>query len=109
MRILIVHNAYQQYGGEDTVVANERALLEDGGFIVTRIVERRGMMRFADGSALLNHHFIKLGFLDAWKSVVAGREREVFRALIERLNELAGRKGELRLTIPMVYIEAVAR
>ena len=32
MRVLIVHNRYQQAGGEDTVVANEHALLEKHGW-----------------------------------------------------------------------------
>jgi glycosyltransferase involved in cell wall biosynthesis len=32
MRVLIVHNCYQQAGGEDTVVANEHALLEKHGW-----------------------------------------------------------------------------
>ncbi len=31
MRILLVHNTYQQRGGEDEVVANEAALLRDAG------------------------------------------------------------------------------
>ncbi len=31
MRILITHNTYQQAGGEDIVVANERALLQEAG------------------------------------------------------------------------------
>src|SRR5688500_15104753 len=31
MRVLIVHNAYQQYGGEDAVVAAEIALLRRHG------------------------------------------------------------------------------
>ena len=31
MNILIVHNYYQIPGGEDTVVANEKKLLEDYG------------------------------------------------------------------------------
>ena len=31
MRILLAHNAYQQRGGEDEVVANEAALLRDAG------------------------------------------------------------------------------
>ncbi|HEY9857837.1 MAG TPA: glycosyltransferase family 4 protein [Stenomitos sp.] len=31
MRVMIVHNYYQQSGGEDAVVANERALLESHG------------------------------------------------------------------------------
>ena len=57
-------------------------------------------MRFANGAALLNHHFIKLGFLEAWKEIVAGQERAVFARLLERLQD------EIRLTIPMAYIEA---
>ena len=31
MRVLIVHNSYQQAGGEDSVVANQHALLEAHG------------------------------------------------------------------------------
>jgi ubiquinone/menaquinone biosynthesis C-methylase UbiE len=85
-------------------VAGVRELLEAGGFNVTRVVEREGVMRFADGMALLNHYFIKLGFLDAWKNVIPGNERDVFARLLDTLNE----KGELRLTIPMAYIEATA-
>jgi len=89
-------------------VTGVRELLEHGGFTVTRIVEREGVMRFADGTALLNHHFIKLGFLDGWKKIVPGRERIVFARLLGALNDLAARHGELRLTIPMAYIEARA-
>ena len=38
-KVLIVHNFYQIPGGEDTVVANEKKLLEDKGhevFLYTR-------------------------------------------------------------------------
>jgi ubiquinone/menaquinone biosynthesis C-methylase UbiE len=82
-------------------VASVRELLESSGFRVTRVVEREGVMRFASGTALLTHYFIRLGFLDAWKQVVAGREQEVFARLRDRLDEA----GELRLTIPMAYVE----
>jgi SAM-dependent methyltransferase len=90
-------------------VANVRELLESGGFTVTRVVEREGVMRFADGTALFNHHFVKLGFLDGWTKVVPGNERAVFARLRDALNEHAAQRGELRLTIPMAYIEATAR
>lgn len=83
-------------------VANVRELLEKSGFRVVRVVEREGSMRFADGAALFNHHFIKLGFLDAWKKVVPGNEQAVFSELLRRMNR------EIRLTIPMAYVEAVA-
>lgn len=80
-----------------------RRLLESHGFAVTRVVEREAVMRFANGAALLNHHFIKLGFLEAWKNVVSGNEPAVFKELLDRLD------GELRLTIPMAYVEGVRK
>jgi len=94
--------------GHRATVAGVRALLTHGGFAVTRVVERTARMRFATGAALLNHHFIKLGFLGAWQNVVSGRESEIFPLLQRRLNEAAAERGELSLTIPMAYVEAVA-
>jgi ubiquinone/menaquinone biosynthesis C-methylase UbiE len=85
-------------------VANVRELLASGGFEIVRVVERESVMRFANGTALLNHYFIKLGFLDGWKKVAAGNERDVFARLRDALDDL----GELRLTIPMAYVEATA-
>jgi ubiquinone/menaquinone biosynthesis C-methylase UbiE len=81
-------------------------LLEAGGFTIAKIVERHAWMRFTDGAALLNHHFIKFGFLDAWKKVVPDSERETFAQLGNLLDQRARAAGELRLTIPMAYIEA---
>jgi len=83
-------------------------LLRTGGFVVSKVVEREACMRFASGTALLNHHFIKLGFLDGWKQIVKGRESETFGRLRDALDERASRAGELRLTIPMAYVEANA-
>jgi arsenite methyltransferase len=101
-------NRLQEHVRHRATVASVRDLLENGGFSVVRVVEKTGHVRFANGNALLNHHFIKLGFLDAWKKVVPGREAETFRRLQDRLNEVASLTGGLPLTIPMVYIEAVA-
>jgi ubiquinone/menaquinone biosynthesis C-methylase UbiE len=84
-------------------VEGVRTLLSAAGFQVRRVVETEKVMRFADGTALFNHHFIKLGFLDGWKGVVnEGDQGSVFGELLNRL------RGELRLTIPMAYIEAIA-
>ncbi|MCA1732596.1 MAG: class I SAM-dependent methyltransferase, partial [Acidobacteria bacterium] len=84
------------------------ALLERGGFDVTRVIERSASMRFTNGTALLNHYFIRLGFLPAWKSVAAGSEVATFSQLQERLDRLARDSGGLSLTIPMAYVEATA-
>ena len=82
-------------------VERVRALLEESSFRVTRVVEREGVMRFANGTALFNHYFIRLGFLDGWRSVVSESEQEVFARLRQRLDGA----GEVRLTIPMAYVE----
>lgn len=101
-------SSLERHVAHRATVASVRDLLENDGFSFTRVVERTGRMRFANGTALLNHHFIKLGFLDAWKKVVPGREAEVFLGLQRRLDEAAANTGGLTLTIPMAYIEAVA-
>lgn len=82
-------------------------MYSDAGLAVTRVEQDSGVMRFADGTALLRDYFIKLGFLEAWKQVVAPAQRyETFRALETALNAVAVQPGGLTLTIPMAYIEA---
>lgn len=81
-------------------------LFVKGGFGIQKVHQESAWMRFTDGSALLRHYFIKLGFLDAWKDVVEETEQqEVFSRLEANLNHVAKEEGELRLTIPMAYIQ----
>jgi ubiquinone/menaquinone biosynthesis C-methylase UbiE len=83
-------------------------LLTDAGFQIRDTVTDSFPMRFADGSALLRHYFIRLGFVSGWKSVVAPEWRaRVFAALEENLNARARERGELALTIPIALVDAV--
>jgi ubiquinone/menaquinone biosynthesis C-methylase UbiE len=83
------------------------ALFERTGFRLDRVHRETASMRFADGTALLNHHFIRLGFLDGWKGVLEPGARKKFFARLEaNLNRVARRRGELFLTVPMAYVEA---
>lgn len=78
-----------------------RSLLVRAGFESIEAVAWSFQERFVDGSALLRHHFIRLGFLPAWKSVAPdGAIETTFRALEQRLNSIAAERGELSLTIP---------
>jgi ubiquinone/menaquinone biosynthesis C-methylase UbiE len=82
-------------------------LLQRAGFRVERVIEDRFDMRYRDGSALLNHALTRFGFLDGWRRVVdPAVERSVFEKLEARLNTLAQREGELRMSVPMLYLEA---
>ncbi len=91
-----------------TTLVQSREILEKSGFKVVKTIEESFVMRFSNGSALLNHSFIKLGFLDGWKKVVSPERMEmVFTELEKNLNRVADETGELVLTIPMAYVEGI--
>ncbi len=82
------------------------ALLEQAGFTVAQVIEDRFQLRYLDGTAFFNHRLTKTGFLDGWREVVNPEDQEaVFARLEVRLNEWAARAGELRMTVPMLYLE----
>ena len=81
--------------------------VESCGLVVTRTARRSETMRYASGGALLRHWFIKIGFLPAWRDVVAAADRrDVFARLEADLDQLAHRRGRLELTIPLAFVEA---
>jgi ubiquinone/menaquinone biosynthesis C-methylase UbiE len=83
------------------------ARLAQAGLLVERLLAEEAAMRFFDGTALLSHHFIQLGFLADWRTLLpAAAEREIFARLEERLNQAAAFRDELRLTVPLLYCEA---
>jgi len=81
-------------------------LFTDAGFIVTRYFEDRWVMKFVDGSAFLNHHFVKLGWISSWLKLVNECDREeVFTHLEQNLNTLAESANGLNLNVPILFIE----
>lgn len=83
------------------------ARLEKANFRVTKVVEREFQMIFADGSALLRHWLVRLGFMDGWREVIdAPLQQKVFTELENKLNQLAATEGNLKMTVPMLYLEA---
>jgi hypothetical protein len=93
--------------GQRATVQSVKALLERAGFDFVEAATRSFQERFVDGSSLLRHHFIRLAFLPAWKSIAPARAVESTFALLEqRLNAIAAERGELSLTIPMACFRA---
>ena len=73
---------------------------------IKTVIQKSFYMRYLNGTAFLNHHFIKLAFLESWIKVVPpGKRNKVFSLLEENLNNYAKAKGELRLTIPFVCMD----
>ncbi len=88
-------------------ISSVRALLQRAGFEFLEAVTRSFRERFVDGSSLLRHHFIRLGFVPGWKSIAPeGSVEQTFAALEQRLNSMAAKHGELSLTIPAACIQA---
>jgi ubiquinone/menaquinone biosynthesis C-methylase UbiE len=82
-------------------------MLESLGFTTARVVRDEFALRYLDGTALFNHHLVRYGFLDGWRSVLPPEDhRDVFLEIERRLNEVAAGQGELRMTIPRLYLEA---
>lgn len=99
-----------------TTAQRLRSQLETAGFRIDVEARDEFVLRYADGTALFWHWFIRAGFLPAWREVVAGeggagaaaeRERDVFRRVEGRLNKAAADAGAVRLTVPALYVEAV--
>lgn len=96
-------SSHQEHRG---TVDSIKKLFTDNGFIVRRHFEESFDMRFLDGSAFLNHYFVKLGWLESWKNLLPEKERpEIFTALEQNLNAYSMQSGGLTLTVPMAYME----
>ena len=83
-----------------------KILTEDLGFEIKNIFFDSFELRYADGTSMFNHYVIKYWFLSGWKSILPENKLElVFDKVEARLNELAGHKGYLTLTIPFVTFD----
>jgi ubiquinone/menaquinone biosynthesis C-methylase UbiE len=82
-------------------------MLIDAGFAVDHSATQAFHLRFADGSALLRHHFIRLAVVQGWAAVAEPTAIDVtFDHLERRLNAVASARGGLTLTVPTVCLVA---
>lgn len=76
-------------------------------FNIDRVHEDVFEYKFANGTAMLNYHFIRLAFLDSWKNIVTeGIRGKVFSEIESRLNTIAESKGVFSMTVPFATIDA---
>jgi arsenite methyltransferase len=75
-----------EHMGHRATPESVRELLEGAGFDIVREDPADFGLRYASGTALLWHWFIRIGFLPAWREVAGPRDRELIPMLEERLN-----------------------
>lgn len=82
------------------------ARFEACGLSVQATHERTIAMRFRDAQAILDHHFMRLGFVGGWRELAGDAADEVLAATAARMNARA-REGEgVRLSVPLVLVLA---
>jgi len=92
----------QHRGSPDSILK----MFTMNGFIPVKRSRESFMMNFLNGSAFLNHHFIKLGWLGSWKQLFPADDTiEIFKKLEENLNLYSISNNGLSLTVPIIYIE----
>jgi arsenite methyltransferase len=83
-----------------------KALVETTGFNVKNVYNESLVWRYADGTTMLNNYFIKLAFMQSWKEIVKPADLDkVFNAVEIKMNEIAAKEGELKLTIPFAVFD----
>src|ERR1035437_177098 len=93
-------------GTEESV----RELLVVNGFLIKNEVQSTYTMRFLNGTTFLNHTFIILGFINSWRNMFDETDKQTFFDALERnLNAYSKSKGELKLTIPLLYLECIKK
>jgi arsenite methyltransferase len=83
------------------------SMIRKHGFKITELEQCQFSYKFTDGSAMLNHYFIRLAFMDSWLKILPDNKAEqVFDAVEVRLNEQSRISGCMKLSIPFVLINA---
>lgn len=85
-----------------------KALVKKHGFVIKDMVYDQFCYRFASGTALLNHYFIRLAFMNSWIALLPeDKTEEIFGLIEERLNEQAKQQGTITLSIPFLLLNAI--
>lgn len=84
--------------------------IDNNGFMVKDLEYDHFNYKFADGTAFLNHYFIRLAFMDSWiKLLPANKVEHIFETIELRLNNLSKDLGGLKLSVPFVLINAIKK
>jgi ubiquinone/menaquinone biosynthesis C-methylase UbiE len=97
-------HSQEQHRGTVKKITEE---LIQAGFSINNIVEDEFTLRYANSNAFFNHFLTVFGFLEGWRKVIDPEdEEEVFTKLENELDKLAEEEGEIKMQIPMIFVEA---
>jgi len=83
-------------------------LIKKHGFVIKDLEHDQFNYKFSSGTAMLNHYFIRLAFMDSWLEFLPkDKTEQIFHAIECHLNEQAILSGGIKLSIPFVMINAI--
>ena len=86
------------------------ALMHKHNFIINDVVEDEFCYKFTNASAMFNHYFIRLAFMESWiKLLPPDKVEQIFDTIELRLNDQAKEQGGIKLTIPFVLLNAIKK
>ncbi len=86
------------------------SILQKHGFIIKDLEQDQFNYKFTNGTAMLNHYFIRLAFMDSWIQILPAHKLEqIFDKIEFCLNEQSLITGGLKLSIPFVMINTIRR
>jgi len=103
---LMRQHIYQKRRPIDEVIS----MIQNHGFIIKDLEHDQFNYKFSNGTAMLNHYFIRLAFMDSWIKILPKTKLEqIFDTIEMRLNDQAKMLGGIKLTIPFVLINAIKK
>lgn len=98
------HHIYEKRKPLDELIN----LFEENSFKVMNVIKDSFSYRYLNASAMFNHSFIRLAFLDSWIDLVPSEKVDfIFNKVEEKLNKKAIERGEFILTVPFVLIDSI--
>lgn len=83
------------------------SMIQKHGFVIQNLEHDQFNYKFANGTSMLNHYFIRLAFMNSWIILLPPDMVEsIFDSIELRLNEQSQLLGGINLSIPYVMINA---
>ena len=85
-----------------------KKMIMDAGFTIKTINVDGFKYRYVNGSAFFKHYFIREAFMKPWKTIIPEKSTSlIFEQIENRLNRIAGERGELVMSVPFVCFDCV--
>lgn len=86
------------------------SIIQNNEFLIKDVEHDQFNYRFSNGTALLNHYFVRLAFMNSWINILPKNKLEqIFDTIEMKLNEQSKVLGVIKLSIPYVLINAFKR